>query len=285
MLASDRSAPRRDRQPYFMKAMTTFNTAETLIFVHIPKAGGTTLNFILSRFYPEDVTFRIDGSRAAESIAELQQLPEEKKDRIRCLKGHMPFGLHEYLPGPARYITVLRHPVERVISHYYFVRRFKDHYMYDEVTSADMSLADYVQSGISSELSNGQVRLLSGSISGCTRGDEPCTKQDLGVARDNLENRMTAGLAEEFDASLLLFRDLLGWDKPYYISRNVTRGRTRTPDIPKTTLEIIETANTLDMELYETAKSQFSLKLKARRINRKVFVFQQLNKILSKKLS
>ncbi len=56
-----------------------------------------------------------------QSITQLKNMPEEKRNKIRCLKGHMPFGLHKYLLNSSVYLTVLREPIERVISHYYFV--------------------------------------------------------------------------------------------------------------------------------------------------------------------
>ena len=45
-------------------------------------------------------------------------------------KGHMLFGLHAILPQPATYITVVREPVDRVISSFYFMRNYKLHPLY-----------------------------------------------------------------------------------------------------------------------------------------------------------
>ena len=36
----------------------------------------------------------------------------------------MVFGLHEILPQPATYITVLRDPIDRVMSAFYFMRSY-----------------------------------------------------------------------------------------------------------------------------------------------------------------
>ena len=46
-------------------------TGETIIFLHIPKAAGTTFNTILDREYGEKATFIIDGDNPGKSIAEL----------------------------------------------------------------------------------------------------------------------------------------------------------------------------------------------------------------------
>jgi hypothetical protein len=42
----------------------------------------------------------------------------------------MIFGLHEILPQAATYITILRDPVDRVMSAFYFVRTYKLHPLY-----------------------------------------------------------------------------------------------------------------------------------------------------------
>jgi Sulfotransferase family len=39
----------------------------------------------------------------------------------------MPFGLHKILPQPATYITVVREPIDRMISAFYFMRGYNLH--------------------------------------------------------------------------------------------------------------------------------------------------------------
>jgi len=90
---------------------------KTVIFVHLPKCAGSTLNRILLRQYKLSETYALAGRSVRDSFLELKRLPEEKKGGIRLLYGHMHFGLHEHLPQPCVYFTLLRDPVERVISH------------------------------------------------------------------------------------------------------------------------------------------------------------------------
>ena len=137
-------------------------TSSLLLFLHIPKAAGTTFHYVLSRQFSPDEILTIDGSDPESFIEEIKNLPIGDKLRVKCVKGHMPFGLHAYFPQPGTYITFLRDPVDRIISHYYYLRRSPQHYLYEVVTSKHMSLADYATSGISSELLNGQTHLISG---------------------------------------------------------------------------------------------------------------------------
>ena len=90
----------------------------------------------------------------------------EGADRARVrivIRDHAGYGFHRALDQPFTYITMLRDPADRIISHYYFVLRKAGHYLYKEVTSRNMTLRDDVVSGISSELDNGQTRLVSGA--------------------------------------------------------------------------------------------------------------------------
>jgi hypothetical protein len=230
-----------------------------LIFIHIPKAAGTTLHEVIARQFPRDAVFTIDGAKVRECINEFKNLPEEERRTIRCLKGHMPFGLHRYLSRPVDYITLVRHPVDRVISHYYYVLRQPDHYLHHEVTSRRMSLREYVSSGVSPELSNGQTRLISGvpELDSVT-GGVAVSADVLETAKANLQDHFAAvGLSDRFDESLVLFKRLLGWGNICYVRRNVTRDRPSKEEIPGETIRVIERFNEFDLQLYGFAEQSF----------------------------
>lgn len=229
---------------------------KSLIFLHIPKAAGSTLHRIIARQYASDSIYSIDGLRVHESIAEFKQLPEAKRSEIKVLKGHMRFGLHEYLPQPSTYITILRDPVERIISHYYYVLRSPEHYLYEQVTSRNMSLKDYICSGITKELNNSQTRLL------CTKAAletyEQGSKEILESAKKNLQEEFAVvGLAERFDETLILLKRKFKWNLPFYIKANTTKDRPLKNDISQETLKIIEKYNELDVELFEFVSKKF----------------------------
>ena len=101
----------------------------TLIFLHIPKAAGTTLNRIFRRRYRKSDIYMFDGSY--EKLDTFKKLPPERRRQIRLLCGHMPFGMHKYLLRLADYITILRDPVDRIVSHYFYVRRKTTHYLHE----------------------------------------------------------------------------------------------------------------------------------------------------------
>ncbi|HEX8649823.1 MAG TPA: sulfotransferase family 2 domain-containing protein [Pyrinomonadaceae bacterium] len=249
---------------------------KALLFLHIPKAAGTTLHSVIERQFAPSVTFTISGAGSPQGIKEFISLPPEQRERIRLLKGHMPYGLHKYLSVPATYITMLRDPVDRVISHYYFARKNPAHYLHQEVTSKKMTLADFVGSGLSTELTNDQTRLISGVEKVNTRlldgterrtlraDPEPVTREMLEIAKRNLREHFAAvGLFGSFDESLLLFKKVLGWTNVYYVRLNVTKDRPAKRQVPGEERALIERYNELDLELYEYARLRFEEAIRA----------------------
>ena len=199
----------------------------TVIFIHVPKAAGTTLHRIIEtavsaveNIYHQWRKILSNPSRSSKKLS-----PSRKK-KIKMLRGHMPFGLHALLPQNATYITILRHPVERIISHYYYVLRTPEHYLHADVAANKIDLENYVYRGISTELDNGQTRLLSGYLSGAVHNQDidygGCTREMLEKAKNNLSNHFSVvGLSEHFDESLLLMKQRLGWRSPYYVKHRV----------------------------------------------------------------
>jgi hypothetical protein len=240
--------------------------ASRLIFLHVPKVGGTTLASVLRARFPVGQTYLIDGRCLAESMEEFRRLPPDRRAQIRFLHGHMPFGLHEYLPEPSVYVTMLRHPVQRILSYYFYVKRFEEHPHHQ--AASEMDLRGFACSEISTELDNGQVRLLSGEWHrGIPFGK--CTPDLLEEAIDNLvKHFIVVGLTERFDESLLLMRKALGWrGYPLYTKKNVTAGRLQLNTIPPDILETIAQQNQLDMKLYEHVQASFERELEDRCID------------------
>ena len=250
-----------------------------MIFLHIPKASGTTLHRIIERQYEPTAVFTIDGTRVQESVDEFKKLPEARREKVRVLKGHMHFGLHRYLPRPSTYITIVRDPVDRVISNYYYVLRTPGHRLYHEVKFRHMSLKDYVCSRINPQLDNGQTRLLSG-VEGRAIGE--CSTEMLEIAQKNLQSFFSiVGLSERFDETLILLKRAFGWRIPFYVKANVTRNRPLKEDISKDTLNLIEEYNELDIELYRYVIEMFeeSISQQIYTYKLELILFRLLNKL------
>ena len=230
--------------------MAAANAPEAIIFLHQPKTAGTTLNRLIEWEYPLFEMYSIDPVFFRRSWAHLQRLSRKRLKRTRVFKGHMLFGLHEILPQSATYITVLREPVDRVISAFYFMRNYKLHPLYWKFRWEDWSLEDFVRR---SPRDNVQCKIVAGA-----EYEEPCTAEICERAKENLVRYFSVvGLSERFDESLALMKLRFGWKLERYSSFNVTRTRPKKGDLPQSTRDLIAEKNSFDISLYDCAANVF----------------------------
>jgi hypothetical protein len=226
--------------------MAATNAAEALIFLHVPKSAGTTLNRLIEWEYPLFEMYSVDPVFFRWSRARLWRLSQRRLKRFRVFKGHMLFGLHEILPQPATYLIVMRNPIERVISAFYFMRNYKLHPNYWKFRREGWTLEDFVRHPHRRD--NIQCKMVAGAAY-----DEPCTAEILAEAKDNLRYFSVVGLTERFEESLALMKLRFGWKLESYSSFNVTRARPKKRDLPQSTLDLVAERNRFDIELYECA--------------------------------
>jgi len=231
------------------------NIYDTIIFLHIPKTAGTTLNEILQQqFEPEQIYFL--GPTAQKTIREYQELEAEEKEPVRLVSGHTPYGFHEYVAGSSTYFTFLRDPVDRVVSFYHFVRKNEQHYLNSAVVNEFDGIKSFINSGITTMVDNGQTRLISGVW--LKPGFGEVTSQDLEQAKLNLkQNFSVVGLTEQFDATLLLFREIFTWQNIKYVRQNVSKVSSTDRKLTPEEREAIVNVNQLDIALYEYAQTLF----------------------------
>jgi hypothetical protein len=236
---------------------------QVLIFFHIAKTAGTTLHTILSRNFSPDTIMSMDYGNNPQCVNEFKHLAAKQKTKLRYLHAHMvPFGIHEHIPRVSAYIVLLRDPVERVLSEYFYIRRMEAHPLHHLVISKNIGLDDFISSGISpAAVQSGQTRLLSG-VKGVdwATGCGPLT-QDIfeNTKRNLLSHFMLVGLTERFDEFLVLLKRAMGWKniKLVYRKQNSTPDRPRKQDVSKDLLKLMEEYNHFDNELYEFARQRF----------------------------
>ncbi len=241
---------------------------EKLIFLHIPKSAGSTIQTIFKRQYKKDGFF-VDGNHPNLKVIKEKIMSD---DKLQLCFGHMDFGMHAFVEQDYKYATIIRDPIERVISQYYYVKRQTKHHLYKKAfKDNDFTLAEYVKSGLSNELNNGQVRILIGAggfhKNLHTKYDIPfgsCKPWMLEEAKLNIKQHFVfCGLQEYFDESLVLMKKEFGWKWDIgYVSQNITHRRKKVLELDNITLKVIRDANTLDIELYEWAKDAFLANVK-----------------------
>lgn len=229
------------------------------VFVHMPKAGGSTLQGIIQRQFSPAATFDVHGESletVQASVDRLRRMPEAEREQIACLKGHVPFGIHQWLPRAPRYVTMLRNPVQRIVSDYYFSRNTPDHILYEHIRRNRLSLKDFIVLRDEQGLSDLYCRMLSEPMNWDKLMDSPRALPPgaLGGAKGNLERCFAAvGVTERFDESLLLMQSALGWRDVCYERDNVTRDKPAEVTFKAEEMEAIRAHYARDIELYEFA--------------------------------
>jgi len=228
-----------------------------VIFLHLPKTGGTTLQHILQRCYPQDQIRTFKDPNRQREIEEFEQVAATNRGAYRLIQGHLSFGFHRHLPGDSTYITLLREPIARALSFYYYAKSHRDHYLYRSLAGGDVDLRTLLKerTPTTHELFNLQTSMIAGDE--WEDPERPADRAALERAKQNLRNHFVVGLTEEFDASLRLMSQRFGWKVKSYTKKNVTRRKPRNDTLDTETLALLREANAFDIELYQFARELF----------------------------
>ncbi len=223
-----------------------------LVFVHLRKTAGTTVSHVMWRQFRRGQAININAPSVDAANQKWNALPPEHRAIVKCVRGHLPYAPELFAPRKIVCFTMLRDPVERVISEYYFNLRNASENFHAVLTRERVTLDQFVNSEMSAEVHNTQTRMLAGA----PRGASSC--QLLKSAAANLLDRLAmVGISERLDESLLLCRAILGWRHPIYRPVNVNRWRPALGRISSETVAAIERANSLDRELYGIGCERF----------------------------
>lgn len=184
----------------------------------------------------------------------LAYIKKRATPETQILMGHLLYpGVHELVPTtrPALYFTFMRHPIDRVISLYFYLKYNSSNYWHHELVESDWSLEEWLDKSRALWAHNGQVRhLLLGAH------EQECLKRELEPeliqqAKQALDQFWFIGMTESFENDSAY---LYGKMRFYKFAKEKTVNVTRRKDaLPAKTYELIAEYNKLDLELYAYA--------------------------------
>ena len=265
------------------------------LFQHIPKTGGSTLasclyaacaawegpraatsdgggtgeEAVLEQFYRDGVFFYPIGFFKDPPDHVPAYLPVAcERSGLAAVTGHFAFGIHRFISRSVSYVTLVRDPVERVLSLYHHLAGL-------QILKPSVSLTDFVR-GPEPEAWNADLvkwhpsppphgeealrhwsrTLVDNDQTRRLAGREPefgqCDADLLAAAQDNLSRHFRlAGVTERFDEALVLLKMALSWEHvPAYVPKLVNHSRPRAASVPRSVRDLIAERNQLDMQLH-----------------------------------
>ena len=156
-----------------VKKQPSLASKNLVIFSHIPKTAGSTTNDIIDSNYNHIFDFypkrNPESTQLKDWIKDFKQGVEslKKETTPKLLRGHFGMGVHELLGvDSCTYISILRDPIDRVISHYYFLEQIENLFenlapSYDS-SLENMTLEKFVYQTNNILVDNLQTRFISG---------------------------------------------------------------------------------------------------------------------------
>ncbi len=254
---------------------------DLFIHLHIPKTGGTTLRDIIQRQYRSEKILMIPKLEESETI--LKEVSTSQINQLKLIQGHLKYGIHNHFHRRAKYFALIRDPINRVLSTYYYVLSQKNNPQNLSTSNNQMTIYDFVQSGVNPFLINGQTQLISGKTGDI---DNPIIESEelFSLAKENIENDfLFLGITEMFDETILILKNMLGWHMPYYSIANRTKKKPNYDAVNPTIISFIKEHNQLDIKLYNITKTSLLNRIAKENdiFQNRINKFKKINRLLN----
>lgn len=241
-----------------------------LVFLHIPKTAGSSLNRMLAGSYG---TLNPATGRFIHYNSTLSLIRDRKRRQRPVILGHIHYEAVEVLAINRKVITFLREPVARTISAFEFMKSRPDVWL---GKLAQGSIGDFLtHPGVGDLMRDGQVRALGTTLnlrklyadlaSGRINREQyeeqirdmvsmPVGEHNLAIARDRLKTLDFVGFTETFDDDVRALFAMLGKPCPELVRTNQTPAQFRKRDkYTAEEIQLVESYNQLDIQLYQYA--------------------------------
>jgi hypothetical protein len=220
-----------------------------IFFIHPPKSGGTTVISFFDLNKGKDQFVNFEWNRDG------WQNCRDKLFATSIGGGHHAYGIHRLLKRSVNYCTILRDPLARQISHYWYAANGKNGEVERgasvSTTEAlaqrgELSLDDWVSESLGGK--NLFVQMLS--------GHSVLNETSLEVAQTHLQQHIGAvGVCENMSEFLLRLCGMSALQLPFYFETNKTRGSSKDRShLSEEARQKFLQDNSLDYEIFQNAK-------------------------------
>ncbi|MFL6353027.1 MAG: sulfotransferase family 2 domain-containing protein [Bryobacteraceae bacterium] len=228
--------------------------SETILFMHIPKTAGTAFREAMIGNYKHSQVAYVYPHPPGFLVSNLGLLPLEQRARFRLVMGHFQYGIHEFLPQEYTYVTIVRDPVERVISHYNYLRQTQPDIVSEG--GSTLSLPEMLEGQRTANIDNLMVRCFSGLDKNDVRpGHLDQGAYDLAI--DHLRTKFKfVGYQDRADEAYTALQKQFNWKDRGSLAV-VNQGERSSATVDEATRRIIERFNKWDCRLYSKIRELF----------------------------
>ncbi len=254
-----------------------------LLFHHIAKTAGTSLRKILQKNYKKKELLELYGPNRA-SVEWYQSyydsMPAKQKASVKCIAAHTAHYIIPVLDRPFQVFTLLRDPLDRVISLFYFAKEIaysgqgRGAELGREINRLGWNLEE-IYSNLGGGYNNTSERhslfdtFFDGQARVILAPHYPVQEMQYQASHMNrdrwrekelftlLEEHYTVGVQAHYRDSIERFSQAFGWKRVFYEEKNKTKSRPRLEELSAEAADLIRSYNQLDMRIYDYYSQQF----------------------------
>jgi hypothetical protein len=237
-----------------------------ICLIHIPKTAGTSITSVIAK------SFKREDICPGRTMLDYKDKGEEELAKYKFYKGHIYYEFAiEKLPKDTKFVTVLREPVERVISLYKFWRSHPQNFFEDPSIpdiikhgprmAKDLDFLHFVKSEdnfVVQSTRNAQLRQLSRKSIGARALNQ--NRKNLNEVMEEIQNYAVVGIQELLPFFAVEYNAYIGVKVIDNIpSKNMSKKEEQFKDLTPPQLReaknILIEENQMEMELYERVRS------------------------------
>jgi len=246
-----------------------------VIFHHIPKTAGTSFVSLLQRNYSDEELFLSHADKEQPAVwwrEWYRSLSDERRRQIKCVASHtanrlIPVLLEDGAPFHA--LTLLRDPIDRCLSLYYFVlelarsdnreaggqagrflleNQWSLDDLYRHAEEPGFADANHFLNGFFDAQARALARPFGITLGFSRQAPSPEERARIEAAIAHYD----VGLLEDYNRTIDRWAAAFSWRHVDYEAKNITRSRKDAPPVSPETKALIRSYNQIDSWLHES---------------------------------